>query len=455
MALLAMSALAGNAALAAPPRTAQFQPPLYAPNALALKVATQLQGDTDPAPASAGAGAPPSPAQALNHLYLAGDHAAVGTQALELLKGGSFNPDDALRLKIANSLAWTNRLPEAAKQYSLLIDGSEASAARLALANTYRWLARPDLSLPLYENLIDFDINNKDAKDGLDYADRELLPKTTFTLRQSSDSGEAKRATALVNHRWRDKSMLHVFEVELATNHDQLAPSNLDIRQHDATLRYEGVALPLNPRVYLNLQNKPFGGAYAGAKLRIIDPSTHLTVEHLNWGVSALSARSLDARLSANHLGLETSVNLPVGDVFARASYYRISDNNNLLTTSLRFVPAWRPLGQAFKPYVSIETRDVKFNTPDYWSPVVGSGSASLGMTAEWAEKDWFFYTAVQAGQRLYGEAGNSWSASLGAQRWVTRDVAVGVNLWGMSSVRDGARYKAHAGSIKLEKLWY
>lgn len=453
--LLAITVLFGQTALAANARPSPVHPPLDSNDTLALKVALLLQSDNASTGSPPSTGAAVSPSQALNDLYLAGDHTTVGTRALELLKGGNFNPDDALRLKIANSLAWTNRLPDAAKQYSLLIDGSEASAARLALANTYRWLARPDLSLPLYENLIDYDINNKDAKDGLDHADRELLPKTTFTLRQSSDSGAAKRATALTSHRWRDKSMLHIFEVELATNHDQLAPANLDIRQYDTTLRYEGVALPLNPRVYLNLQNKPFGGAYAGAKLRVIDPSTHLSIEHLNWGVSALSARSLDAGLTANHLGLETSLNFATGVLSARASYYRISDNNQLITTSLRFVPAWRPLGQALKPYVSIETRDVKFNTPAYWSPEAGSGSASLGVTAEWAEKDWFFYTVLQGGQRLYGEAGNSWSASIGAQRWITRDMAIGFSLWGMSSIRDSARYKAHAGSIKLEKLWY
>lgn len=419
---------------------------------LVLKPATQLQTE-DP-------GSVPTPpadgnwAQTLEQLYLQGRHATLGTQALDLLRGGQFKPDDTLRLKIANSLAWTLRLNEAAEQYEQLISGPEAKPAQLALANTYRWLGRPDLAVPLYENLLEQDLNHADARDGLDYADREVRPRTTVQWRGSNDSGDMQVNTLTLTHRWRDKSMRQIFEVETEANRDRLTPAQLQVNQHQLGLRYENLGLPLQPRVFLSLQNRPERQAFGGVRVRLGQSFTYLTAEHMNWGVASLSARALNAGLTAKHVGLESRVGFPVGELSAQAHAYRISDGNTLLTSSLRFAPLWRPLGPAFKPYVAVDTRDVKFNTPNYWSPETGSGSASLGATAEWAEKDWFFYVAAQAGQRLYGEAGSSWSASIGAQRWLSRDMSVGVHLWGMSSIRDQARYRAHSGTVKLEKLW-
>jgi hypothetical protein len=124
------------------------------------------------------------------------------------------------------------------------------------------------------------------------------------------------------------------------------------------------------------------------------------------------------------------------------------------MTTSLRFTPAWRPLGPGLKAYVSTETRDVRFNTVNYWSPVKGSGTGSLGVLGEWSAKDWLFYASGQIGSPLYGEAGTSWSASAAAKRWLSKDYAVGFNLWSMSSWRDSANYRARAVSLSLEKLW-
>ena len=61
---------------------------------------------------------------------------------------------------------------------------------------------------------------------------------------------------------------------------------------------------------------------------------------------------------------------------------------------------------------------------------------------------------AGQLGTRIYGDAGNSWNASIGAQRGLTRNPALTAILWGMASIRDGGRYRAHSLSLKLDRLW-
>ena len=397
----------------------------------------------------------PVPVDEWNQLYYDGKHAELGDRALAVIEDPNVKVDDALRLKIANALAWTNRLGPAMSQYKLLLDGSERLPASIALANSYRWSGRPDLAEPLYDRSLLDDFTNKDALEGLEYTDRELKPRTLMTAGGQNDSGGQRFRYQIASHRWRDRTRQHIFEIEAAAHQQKYLPDGLSLRQAHLGFRYEGVALPLNPQVWIKGQMTPFTGVYGGASVRVLEPNTRVSLERINWGVFSLSARALDARLSATGLGLDTRI--PVGgagDFVARINYYDVSDGNRVLATNLKFMSSWRPLGQAIKPYIAVDTRDVRFNTPLYWSPAMGTGVFGLGTTAEWAEKDWFFFLAGQLGWRLYGDAGTMWSASVGAQRWLNKNWALGFNLWAMSSIRDGARYRAHSAQIKLERLW-
>jgi hypothetical protein len=206
--------------------------------------------------------------------------------------------------------------------------------------------------------------------------------------------------------------------------------------------------------VHLSAQGRPNRGLFGGLKVKLGELPVHAELAREDFGATALSARALDAGLTANRLGLEGQFGGSWGSISGRVNLYDISDKNWLRTMSLKYAPEWRPLGPAFKPYISIDTRDVKFNTPNYWSPIDGSGSFGVGAAAEWAEKDWFFYVIGQKGTRLYGEAGNIWSASIGGQRWLSRDLAVTANLWALSSIRDRAKYTARSFTVKIDKLW-
>lgn len=391
----------------------------------------------------------------LNDLFTSGQYGAAGSEGLAWIQSEGDPPDSGLRLKIANSLAWTNRLPAAITEYEKLVRNSDQfQAARLPLANAYRWSGRSDLSVPLYKQVLEENETNQDALDGVEYAERDLRPRTSIQWATSQDSGDLRLSTGTLTHRWRDPSLQQIYEVEANIRTAHQAPGGPDPRHTGTTLRYTHMGLPYQPEVSVGVQGQPTSGLFAGLRVKLGELPIHAEIARENFGMTAASAKALDAGLTANRIGLEGAWSGELGVLSGRLNVYDISDHNNLRTTSIKLAPSWRPLGLAFKPYASIDTRDLKFNTPNYWSPTEGSGSFGLGASAEWAEKDWFFVVAGQLGTRIYGEAGNSWSASIGAQRWLNRETALTANLWGMSSIRDGARYKAHSLSLKLDRLW-
>jgi hypothetical protein len=361
-------------------------------------------------------------------------------------------------MKMANSLAWTGHAAKARAQYELLANGTMGSPlrgpARLALANGWRWQGRPDIALPLYRSIAGEGEQAQDARDGLEYVGRELNRRTSFTVNHAADSQNMRILSKSINHRWRDDSLKHVFEVELDTHLQRANPGESEFIQSDLTFRYEGVALPFDPRLWVTAQAQPLKAAFGGVKLRLIEPSTEVSLDRVNWGVEALSAKAMKAGLKASHLGLETAFDGSAGLLSLKAHFYAVTDRNHVLNGQVRYTPAWRPLGSSLRPYVSIDTHDVGFNTPDYWSPAEGSGTLGVGASGDWGGKDLLVYASGQVGRRLYGEAGHSWSLGGGAQHWFNPEVALSFNLWTLSSRRDAARYRAYSGTLKLDVYW-
>ncbi len=389
----------------------------------------------------------------IDRLYAVQNHEATGTLGWRLIKLGA-NPSDEVRLKIANSLAWTGRLNEAYSQYELLLGTRFDTDARLALANAERWRDRADKAMPMFSQVLALDPSNTGARDGLEYGSRDLRPSTTVSGGRLADSGGMERQYMTVSHRWRDESNTKIYEVESRVMQDRLTPPGLRVNEADVTLRFQPLDVAMQPRVYVNFQGLPKTGAFGGVRLKLGDGPTHFYADRLAWGPLAVSARATEAGMTAYHLGVESTQSTFLGSFYGRLSGYRVSDSNTVLTSAFRFTPAWRPLGPGIKAYVSTDTRDVKFNTLNYWSPASGTGTVSVGLSGEWSDKDWVLYGSGQMGRPMYGESGNSWSASAGGKRWLGKDYALGVNMWGMSSWRDGANYRARSMTVNLEKLW-
>jgi hypothetical protein len=389
-----------------------------------------------------------SPAgQKIADYYKDGNYADAGSQGYALITKEKI--DEQLRLFIANSLAWTNRTKEASQLYRVLADSKFKYQALLGLANIHRWQGRDHLAQPMYKEVLAAEPKNKDAIEGLRLADREVRPRTTIAMGGLNDSSDVRQRTVKVNHRWRDASLANVWEIETGAlqNKDLI----LDTHRQDVTLRFKSLEMPFKPRVEVGSDGFK---AYGNVGVAITSLPVLIDYGRVNWGDLSNNPKALAAKLSASRLGLQVSTEGALGSLFARADMYKISDGNTITTSTVRLTPAWRPLGKYFKPLVGMETRAAKFNSLNYWSPSDGYGSAFAGVMAEIEGVDWNFFASAQGGVKLFGEAGNSWSASLGGKRWLTDDWSIGFRLWTMASRRDSQQYKARSGHLTIEKLW-
>jgi tetratricopeptide (TPR) repeat protein len=397
-----------------------------------------------------------SPARSLTQhhfydMYNAEDYKAVSTEGLALLTRET--PDDGLRLIIANSLAWTGQLKEAGQQYQALLKGDVSKDANVGLANVYRWSGREDQALPLLRSVLNVDPNHAGAKEGLELVQRELRPRTLISMGRANDSSDMQRASLTASHRWRDRSGSHIFEVETGGVNDVMPGT--DVNQRDLTVRYQTLRLPLQPRIELSAQASPESTIFGGLRLKLLESPLFLDVGRVNWGRLASNALALQANLTAAHVGAEMSGDLSsFGRLGGRVDYYDISDSNAVLSSNFSFTPAWRPLGLRIKPLIGMETRDARTASAAYWSPASGFGTVYAGLLGEWSGANWDFFASSQAGARLYGEAGPNWSISAGGRHWLGKDLALGLNLWNMSSWRNSASYRAKTLALSLEKVW-
>ena len=388
--------------------------------------------------------------QRIIDLHAEGNYLAVGTEGLALM--AKEKQEEDLQLIVANSLAWTGRTKEAVIAYQGLVNGKYANEANVGLANLQRWGGRDDLAAQIYRTVLSVTSTNADALDGLELATRELSPRTTFSVGGSSDSFEVQSRSNTVNHRWRDKSGSTIMEIETSGVKNWLPDT--EARQQDLTLRYENLALDLKPSVELSMPTASNRTLYGSVRIKLAEDAVSLSAGRLNWGRMAANPNALTLGLAASHLGATATYGFTLGTLRGRVDYYDITDNNRIISTSVHLASNWRPLGNNFRPFVGVQTRTAKFTSPNYWSPEMGSGTLYAGLLGEWGSADWNFYTSVQSGARLYGDAGRSWAISGGGKRWLSDDLALSMTFWAMESVRDSAAYKAQSASFSLEKLW-
>lgn len=388
-------------------------------------------------------------AKAVAALGMAGNYQQAGTAGLELLAREPVDP--ALRLQIANALAWTGRLDAALTAYRGLLDGPNGNEARVGAANVLRWRGRDAEAEPLYREVLAKAPQDAGALEGLALAQRELRARTTVVAGAQEDSGQLQRRAASVNHRWRTGPAMHLVELETGAVNDR-SPSRT-ASQRDATVRYHADTLAWAPVLEASASNGG-GGLFGGVRVKPFGEGQVLELARVNWGKQANNPNALGQGLSATLLGIEAARETPVGQVTGRLQRFAISDGNDITTANLRLASPWRPLGKYIKPFAGIEVRDALFNTPDYWSPAIGSGVIYAGLQVEAGGNDWNLFGAGQLGARLYGDAGTSWSLAVGGKRWLTSDLALSFSLWSMASQRDGAAYRAKSGSVSVEKLW-
>lgn len=388
--------------------------------------------------------------QRIVDLNAAGDYRAAGTEGLALM--AIEKQDEDLQLIVANSLAWTGRTKEAVPTYQGLVNGKYANEANVGLANLQRWNGRDDLAAPIYRTVLATSPTNADALEGLELATRELSPRTTLSVGASSDSSDVQNRSNMINHRWRDKSGSTIMEIETSAVKNWLP--NIETRQQDLTVRYESLTLDLKPSIELSMPTGSNRTLYGSVRIKLVEDAVSLSAGRLNWGRMTTNPNALALGLAASHLGATAAHGFTFGTLRGRFDYYDITDNNRIISTSVHLASSWRPLGNNYRPFVGVQTRTAQFTSPNYWSPEMGSGTLYAGLLGEWGSADWNFYTSIQAGARLYGDAGKSWAIAGGGKRWLSDDLALSMTFWAMESVRDSAAYKAQSATLSLEKLW-
>jgi hypothetical protein len=385
--------------------------------------------------------------QKIAELYKDGKYAEAGALGFELLKKEKM--DDQLQLSIANSLGWTGRTKQAGQLYRVLLQSKYKSEATLGLANLHRWEGRDYLALPMYKEILATEPDNKEAKEGLRLATRETQARTTFVLGGLNDSSMVSIRSLKINHRWADETLANVWEIETGTL--QSKDPSVSVSRPTLTVRYKAQETFLKPRLEAGSDGK---NLYGNVGISVGELPVLLDVGKVNWGDISSNPKALAAQLTATRLSAQTSTTFAAGNLFARAEINKISDGNTITATALRFTPSWRPLGSHFKPLLGIETRDSKLSKLEYWSPATGYGTAFAGISAEWQESDWNLFASAQAGTRLYGEAGNSWSVATGGKYWLNKQWSIGMRLWAMSSQRNFQSYRARSAFVTVEKLW-
>ncbi|MGQ0709780.1 MAG: hypothetical protein ACT4NV_08530 [Rhodoferax sp.] len=402
--------------------------------------------------ASGGGPKRPPAQQRIVDLNTQGRYAEAGREGLALLS--QEGADDGLKLIIANSLAWSGRLRDATQTYQGITAPEQVNDANVGIANILRWRGRDEQAAPIYREVLEQQPDHADSRSGLDLAEREMAPRTTIMVGASNDSAEALRQASTVNHRWRDGSGFHAFEVEAGYAKDSQLPSSTEEVLRDVTVRYQALGLELKPALELSTPTTGTRAVYGHLRLFLLDDMLQLTVGQVNWGKMANNPNVLNAGLSATQVGFSGRGETALGELSGRFDYYNVSDSNTVVSTDVRLTSNLRPLGDHFKPFIGVESRKASFRTANYWSPDQGSGAVYGGLQGEWSAENWNIFGAAQLGLGLYGEAGTSWSLSGGAKRWITSDVALSLSLWGMSSWRSGSEYRAQAANVLLEKIW-
>lgn len=389
-------------------------------------------------------------AATLKDKFDAGEYWSVGSDGLDFLKAEPDN--DALRMIVADSLAWTGRYADAISQYQMLAGTALADSAALGLANAYRWNGRFDLASPLYLQILISQPDNPDAIDGLQRIDRELRPRTAITLSSKNDSNSVHQNGIELNHSWRGDNLALQYALSLNTSRYILTP--VATHQRELNFSIEHADMAMSPNLELSFQQEPVNKAFATLRLELADePDLHMTIGHVNWGNMVFQPLALLAGLDATQVGFNGSLNTRPGTLSVAYNDFHVSDGNKIQDANLRFSPSWRPLGADFRYYIGLSGRWAQRNVPIYWSPDMGYLSTDIGFSNEWSMSNGDYSIYGQRGFGAGGEALNSYNLGFAAKRYIDRDWAVSLSAGLLENMRTDA-YRSSYLTFGIERLW-
>ena len=379
--------------------------------------------------------------------YEAGDYyrtARLGRAALAGEAAGSA----ALRLAVANSLAWTGRYDAALEDYRALLGGDYEARARVGIANIMLWQGHADTAAREFRAALERDPAVEDGARGLEAAARELRPGLGLRLTRTADNQDFTRdETWLSLRRWRDDRGRR-YEVALL-DEDNRSPSFSAKRQALQGSAWFAAA-PLAPRLEAALYDDQL---FATVQVEPWRDHLRLRAGRVNWGRLAFSAAALADRLSADVLGVAAEYRGLPGALRVRADAYRISDGNHVYEGEAQLAPAWQPLPWRLEWYGGFFARRAGHEDVRYWSPQPAYELAFVGVRRGWYSERNDISAWARAGAGLSETAKASYSAGVSARRWLTRELALGLEAWFVDAPRP-TPYRMHQLSAFAQLLW-
>jgi hypothetical protein len=432
--------------------------PLAARTSLPEVGAQLASSDTVPAAAATttapASPAPPAPADSATQAYEEARYAEAARLGLAEIQQRPGDHD--LRLRLANSLAWTGDYPRAIEHYGALAGTRLAREGRLGIAHVRLWSGRPELADPLFRSVLAQEPGHVEARAGLAAAGRHLRPRSTVQLGHVGDSSEARRSSLTLSHRWWHPDLAQVFELTAEGRHETDAPGQVSLNPRELGLRYEHRGLSWAPQLQVTAQQQPQTRLFGEAGVRLLDGSLSLRAGRVNWGQLAFSPRALQDGLTARLIELGAQADHRSGQWQGQWTRYAVSDGNRIDDASLRVTPAWQPLPArlGLKAFAGLSARRAERAEARYWSPADGHYTANLGLAWGRWEAQWELQGELKRSQRLGGEGANGWALSAGGKRWLSADWALRAEASHETTRRGQSSYRATSVLAALEKLW-
>lgn len=395
-----------------------------------------------------------APARGAVQAYEEGHYTEAARLGLVELQRDQSNHD--LRLKVANSLAWTGQYRAAVEQYQALDRSPIADAATLGLAYVHLWHGHPELADPLFRRVLSKDTNNADASQGLAAAGRHLRPRTALRADWLDDSSDSKRSTVKLGHRWRDTSLMQVFELTAERGRESLDPGIASVNQRELAFTYEHLGLALAPNLEVVAQQAPSSKAFGSIGVKLAEGAVAMSIGRVNWGKLVFSPEALRDGLTANRAGMEVRTDTAIGSVDGSFAHFKVSDSNRVQDLNARYTPSWQPLpaGSGVRAFVGMYARKAQRSEARYWSPEDGYYTGYVGVVVDHSAADWDFSGELKRSLRLGGEGANGWSGGLGGKRWLNADWAIRADAYFLETRRDESVYRTRSLMVSLEYLW-
>ncbi len=397
--------------------------------------------------------ASPTVAATSAQAYERGDYAEAARLGLTELERNTTNPE--LRLRVANSLAWTGQYGQAIRQYESLADTPLAAQASVGLGNVYLWSGRAHLADPLFRRALNTDPANADALRGLAATARQLRPRTTVRGEWLDDSGRTERSTALVSQRWRDAGLAQIFEVSGERVEEGREPDGPDLRPRKLSFGYQNLGWAGAPKLQLTSDTGVKSSVYGKLGVQLAEGAVTVEIGRVNWGELAFDPNARRDGLSARRLSVAGRADAGIGAFSGSAAHFAVSDGNRVHEFNAQYTPAWQPFPAAsgLRALVGVYGRKSERRDPRYWSPTqyyVGQFGLSLNRSGA----DWDLGAELKRSLRIGGEGTQGWTVGLTGTRWLSRDWALRAEGFHIETRRDNSGYRAKSIAVSLDRVW-